>query len=178
MAPNCATILASVARASLNAWNCNGIFFPDDYWEWETPLLKQQVRKALKSRIMTVEYILQLKGFGILGQAKALNSLHRLSVLRQIKFELLLVGTIVSVSSVRVYAHNERLSSSQSLTKVSVTSQLAHSNQEIWTHLNAAFVGVPHIFGDVFSLVQGIFQLSRYVWSKYHDLRMEKIRNN
>ena len=97
MAPNCATILASVARASLNAWNCNRIFFPNDYWEWETPLLKQ-VRKALKSRIMTVEYILQLKGFGILGQAKALNSLYRLSVLRQIKFELLLVGTtIVSV---------------------------------------------------------------------------------
>ena len=63
-------------------------------------MLKQQVRKALKSRIMTVEYILQLKGFGILGQAKALNSLHRQSVLRQIKFELLLVGTtIVSVSS-------------------------------------------------------------------------------
>ena len=178
MAPNCATILASVARASLNAWNCNGIFFPYDYWEWETPLLKQQVRKALKSRIMTVEYILQLKGFGILGQAKALNSLSRLSVLRQIKFELLLVGTIVSVSSVRVYAHNERLSSSQSLTKVSVTSQLAHSNQEIWTHLNAAYVGVPLSFGDVFSLVQGIFQLSRYVWSKYDDLRMEKIRNN
>ena len=63
-------------------------------------MLKQQVRKALKSRIMTVEYILQLKGFGILGQAKALNSSSRLSVLRQIKFELLLVGTtIVSVSS-------------------------------------------------------------------------------
>ena len=63
-------------------------------------MLKQQVRKALKSRIMTVEYILQLRGFGILGQAKALNSLRRLSVLRQIKFELLLVGTtIVSVSS-------------------------------------------------------------------------------
>ena len=49
-------------------WN---LFFPYDYWEWETPLLKQQVRKALKSRIMTVEYILQLKGFGILGQAKS-----------------------------------------------------------------------------------------------------------
>ena len=93
-----------------------------------------------------------------MAKQKALNSLSRLSVLRQIKFELLLVGTIVSVSSVRVYAHNERLSSSQSLTKVSVTSQLAHSNQEIWTHLNAAFVGVPHSFGDIFSLVQGTAQ--------------------
>ena len=81
-------------------------------------------------------------------------------MLRQIKFEFLLVGTIVSVSSVRVYAHNERLSSSQSLTKVCVTSQLAHSNQEIWTHLNAAYDCVPHSFGDVFSLVQGIFQLT------------------
>ena len=99
-----------------------------------------------------------LKGLVYLAKQKALNSLSRLSVLRQIKFELLLVGTIVSVSSVRVYAHNERLSSSQSLTKVCVTSQLAHSNQEIWTHLNAAYVGVPKTWHR-FNLCD--------VWSRY-----------
>ena len=74
--PNLCNNFSVCCQGKLERMELQWIFFPDDYWVWETPLLKKQVRKALKSRIMTVEYFLQLKGFGVLGQAKALNSLY------------------------------------------------------------------------------------------------------